>query len=60
MPTPARWLTAAERARALTAAGIDGDQANDGYPQAGAVYVFVRDGAGAWSQQAYVKASNTK
>ena len=26
----------------------------------GAVYVFVRDGAGVWSQQTYVKASNTE
>ncbi len=26
---------------------------------AGAVYVFTRDAAGVWSQQAYVKASNT-
>jgi trimeric autotransporter adhesin len=42
-----------------TATGIDGDQANDDAPRSGAVYVFVRDGSGRWSQQAYVKASNT-
>jgi len=40
------------------ATGINGDEADDSIPQAGAVYVFVRDGA-TWSQQAYIKASNT-
>jgi len=40
------------------AAGVGGDQANNGTLDAGAVYVFARDGAGTWSQQAYVKASN--
>ena len=39
------------------ALGIDGDQMNDSAVSSGAVYVFVRDAAGAWSQQAYVKAS---
>jgi hypothetical protein len=45
-----------ERSNAM---GIGGDQANNSGLEAGAVYVFVRDGMGAWSQQAYVKASNT-
>ena len=40
------------------AKGIDGDQANSGAPYAGAVYVFARSGM-VWTQQAYVKASNT-
>ena len=40
------------------ATGIDGDQSDDSSQDAGAVYVFARDG-GVWSQQAYVKASNT-
>jgi hypothetical protein len=40
------------------AKGINGDQADDSIPQAGAVYVFTRRGA-TWSQQAYIKASNT-
>jgi hypothetical protein len=40
------------------AKGIDGNQRDESIPQAGAVYVFTRQGA-AWSQQAYVKASNT-
>ena len=44
---------------ASDATGIDGDQANDSHSEAGAVYVLVRDGAGVWSQRAYVKASNT-
>src|SRR6476620_4896762 len=38
--------------------GINGNQNDDSIPQAGAVYVFTRRGT-AWSQQAYVKASNT-
>ncbi len=41
------------------ATGVDGNQANDSAATAGAVYVFTRDGMGQWSQQAYVKASNT-
>src|SRR5690349_9968753 len=39
------------------AAGINGDQTNNNCFGAGAVYVFTRTG-NAWSQQAYVKASN--
>ena len=38
--------------------GINGKEADESIPQAGAVYVFSRRGA-AWTQQAYVKASNT-
>jgi hypothetical protein len=38
--------------------GINGDQDDNSQPNAGAVYVFARDGS-AWSQQAYIKASNT-
>ena len=40
------------------ATGINGDQNDDSLSQAGAVYVFARS-ADSWSQQAYVKASNT-
>jgi len=40
------------------ATGINGDQSDESAPNAGAVYVFTRN-AGVWSQQAYVKASNT-
>jgi hypothetical protein len=46
-------------AESSNATGIDGNQADTGTTNAGAVYVFTR-AAGAWSQQAYVKASNTR
>ncbi|MDX2051495.1 MAG: cadherin-like beta sandwich domain-containing protein [Polyangiaceae bacterium] len=37
--------------------GINGDQADNSVQYSGAVYVFTRSG-NAWSQQAYIKASN--
>jgi FG-GAP repeat len=40
------------------ATGIDGDQNDRSIPEAGAVYIFTRTG-NTWSQQAYIKASNT-
>jgi hypothetical protein len=40
------------------ATGVGGNQADNSMSEAGAVYVFTRS-SGAWSQQAYVKASNT-
>src|SRR5215208_4266900 len=40
------------------ASGINGDQGNNGCEFAGAVYVFVRNDEGRWTQQAYLKASN--
>src|ERR1041385_2121469 len=40
------------------ATGINGNQVDESVPQAGAVYVFTRRGT-TWSQQAYIKASNT-
>jgi hypothetical protein len=43
---------------ASAATGVNGDQTDDSLPQAGAVYVFARSGD-AWTQQAYIKASNT-
>jgi tartrate dehydratase beta subunit/fumarate hydratase class I family protein len=43
---------------ASAAKGINGKEADESIPQAGAVYVFTRRVA-AWTQQAYVKASNT-
>jgi tartrate dehydratase beta subunit/fumarate hydratase class I family protein len=43
---------------ASAAKGINGDQTDKSIPQAGAVYVFTRAGT-TWSQQAYIKASNT-
>ena len=43
-----------------SATGINGDQADNSASDSGAVYVFTRDASGVWSQQAYVKASNTE
>jgi hypothetical protein len=40
------------------AKGINGNQNDGSIPEAGAVYVFTRTGT-TWSQQAYIKASNT-
>jgi FG-GAP repeat len=40
------------------ATGINGNQNDRSIPEAGAVYVFTRTGS-TWSQQAYIKASNT-
>lgn len=37
---------------------VNGDQADNSAPEAGAAYVFVRNGT-TWTQQAYLKASNT-
>ncbi len=42
-----------------TATGINGDQTNNTASQSGAAYVFRFDGVD-WSQQAYVKASNSE
>lgn len=41
------------------ATGVNGNQADNSAPSSGAAYVFVRNG-GVWSQQAYLKASNTQ
>jgi hypothetical protein len=51
MAVAAHWESSA-------ATGVNGNQADDSLPQAGAVYVFTRSGA-TWTQQAYLKASNT-
>lgn len=41
------------------ATSIDGDQTSNAASGSGAVYVYVRSGA-TWSQQAYIKATNTR
>lgn len=41
-----------------SAVGINGNQINNTAPDSGAAYVFTRSGT-TWSQQAYLKASNT-
>jgi hypothetical protein len=51
MAVSAHWESSA-------ATGINGNQNDNSIPQAGAVYIFVRSG-NTWTQQAYVKASNT-
>ena len=43
---------------ASSATGVNGDQSDNSAANSGAVYVFVRSGS-TWSQQAYIKASNT-
>lgn len=43
---------------ASNATGVGGDQTNNGANDSGAVYVFIRNGS-VWTQQAYLKASNT-
>jgi hypothetical protein len=42
-----------------SAIGVNGNQGDNSITDSGAVYVFVRSGA-TWSQQAYIKASNTE
>jgi hypothetical protein len=42
-----------------SATGVDGDQNDNSAPFAGAAYVFVRTGTN-WTQQAYLKGSNTE
>lgn len=44
---------------ASAARTIDGNAASNTAASAGAAYVFVRNVSGVWSQQAYLKASNT-
>jgi hypothetical protein len=51
-------LVVAGEAEDSSATGVNGDQNDNSVSNSGAVYVFVRDGA-TWSQQAYIKASNT-
>ncbi len=51
-------LAVSAREEDSNASGVDGNQADNSASAAGAVFVFTRNGQGAWSQQAYVKASN--
>ncbi len=46
-------------AEASNATGVNGAQGDTSLPNAGAVYVFTRTGS-TWTQQAYLKASNTR
>ncbi len=51
-------LVVGARFEGSNATGVDGNQADNNALEAGAAYVFTRSGA-TWSQQAYLKASNT-
>lgn len=57
MSDDGNYLAIAASNEDSAATGINGDQGNT-TGNAGAVYLFVRSG-GVWSQQAYIKASNT-
>ena len=46
------------QAEASAATGVNGNQSDNSAPNAGAAYVFVRNGT-TWTQQAYLKASNS-
>jgi len=52
-------LAVGARGESSNATGIGGIQNNDTAAGAGAVYVFIRSGT-TWTQQAYIKASNTE
>ncbi len=51
-------LAVGARGEDSNATGSDGDQTNNSVEASGAAYIFIRS-EGMWSQQAYVKASNT-
>lgn len=53
-----RFLTVGATAESSSAIGIDGNQMDNSAQTSGAVYVFAQN-SGIWSQQAYIKASNT-
>lgn len=59
LATSGDTLVVGARGESSGATGVNGDQKDASAPQSGAVYVFRRK-AGVWSQEAYLKASNTK
>lgn len=52
-------LVVSTRYEASNATGVNQDSANNDAPHSGAAYVFTRED-GAWSQRAYIKASNAE
>ena len=52
-------LAVSSNAESSSATGVNGNQSDNSAALAGAVYIYTRNGA-TWSQQAYVKASNTE
>ena len=53
-------LVAGALREASAATGIGGDQGDNTAATSGAVYAFQRDSGGVWTQQAYIKASNSE
>lgn len=53
-----RTLAVGATGEGSRSSGVNGDQNDDTASGAGAVYVFVQNDDGEWSQQAYIKASN--
>ncbi|MEE9425594.1 MAG: FG-GAP repeat protein [Methylococcales bacterium] len=51
-------LVVGAKGESSKATGVDGDQSDNSAEDSGAVYVFTRNG-NTWTQQAYLKASNT-
>lgn len=58
LSSDARTLAVGAIGESSAATGVNGDQSSNAAPAAGAAYVF-SNAADTWSQQAYVKASNT-
>ena len=58
LSTDGNTLAVGDGEERSNATGIDGDQTDNSASGSGAVYVFTRTGS-TWSQQAYIKASNT-
>lgn len=52
-------LAVASPAESSSATGVNGNQSNIDAPHSGAAFIFVHNGTN-WSQQAYLKASNTE
>jgi len=52
------YLAVGARREASNATGVNGDQSNNLTISSGAAYVFIRSGT-SWTQEAYIKASNT-
>lgn len=55
---PGKIVVVGARGESSNATGVNGNQSDNSAEFAGAAYVFVRTG-GTWSQEAYLKASNT-
>ncbi|MBB6096268.1 hypothetical protein HNQ60_005190 [Povalibacter uvarum] len=53
------WLAVSAENEAGGSTAIGGDESDNTKPGAGAAYLFVRDDSGNWSQELYVKASNS-